>query len=64
MLALSFKEIDMNREEAIKRLVEIQKINDTEQAHCDADDVIINLLADLGYSDVVAEFNKIEKWYA
>lgn len=54
----------MNREEAIKRLVEIQKINDTEQAHCDADDVIINLLADLGYSDVVAEFNKIEKWYA
>lgn len=54
----------MNREEAIKRLIEIQKSNDTEVAHIDADEVLVALLSELGYSDVVTEFNKIGKWYA
>lgn len=54
----------MNREEAIKKLVEIQQMDDTEEAHYDADGVLLDLLHSLGYQDVVEEFLKIYKWYA
>lgn len=56
----------MTREEAIDKLVEIQETGegDHELSHIKADDILSDLLRDLGYDDVVDEFDKIEKWYA
>lgn len=47
-----------------KRLIELQHNSDTEVAHLSADQILCNILEELGYSDVVKEYNKIEKWYA
>jgi hypothetical protein len=54
----------MTREEAIEKLKECQKNGDTEAAHSEADDVLCQLLNALGYAIVVAEYEKIDKWYA
>ncbi len=54
----------MDRAEALKMLVEKQDDNDQEMAHVEADNVLCKLLGTLGYEDVVAEYNKIAKWYA
>lgn len=35
-----------------------------EQAHIEADSVLMQFLTDLGYADVAAEFDKVPKWYA
>lgn len=52
-------------DEAIKELREIQtNAGDTEADHFAADFALTNLLDQLGFSDVVAEFDKIKKWYA
>lgn len=45
-------------------LRECQESNDQEMAHIDADDVLCQLLQDLGYNDVVEEYDRIGKWYA
>jgi hypothetical protein len=37
---------------------------DYEAAHSQADDILCKLLTDLGFADVVAEFDKVGKWYA
>lgn len=47
-----------------KRLIKLQHNSDTEIAHCSADQILCNILEELGYSDIVEEYNKIEKWYA
>ena len=39
----------MTREEALKELAEIKQNKDTEEAHVDADDVLCQMLSDLGY---------------
>ena len=54
----------MTKDEAIKRLKEIQENEDQEQAHVDADGVLCELLQTLGFGDVVEEYNHIAKWYA
>ena len=38
--------------------------SDTESAHADADDALCRFINGLGYSKVVDEYNKINKWYA
>jgi hypothetical protein len=48
----------------IASLVECQQDDDTEVAHCDADDVLCDLLTRLGYDDVVEAYCKVEKWFA
>lgn len=48
----------------IKRLEQAQECADIESAHEDADNVLCDLLKDLGYDKVVEEYNKVEKWYA
>ena len=37
--------------------------DDVEEHHFDADDLLCELLTELGYGDVVEVYNKIEKWY-
>jgi len=54
----------MTREEAIIKLRQCQSNFDIEAAHVDADGVLTDLLTELGYQDVVAEWEKIDKWYA
>ena len=54
----------MNREEALAKLEEIAKNTDTEHAHVEADRVLMELLNDLGYDDVVAAYDAIDKWFA
>ena len=54
----------MTREEAINKLKILQSLGDEEIAHCNADDVICDLLKALGYEDVVKEYDEIDKWYA
>lgn len=52
------------RASAIQELQAAQKNGDTEAAHGYADDALCNLLAALGFADVVTEYNKVAKWYA
>ena len=54
----------MTREQAIMELRQCQSYSDTEAAHVYADGVLTDLLTALGYQDVVAEWKKIDKWYA
>jgi len=58
----------MNKKEKIQKAVDLLKkeqLNtDIEIAHCNADEILLDLLEKLGCKEVVEEFNKIEKWYA
>lgn len=59
---------------AIDQLIELQSLDDPKGAHAiniqrsyahgRADQIICRLLSDLGYGDVVREFEKIDRWYA
>ena len=37
---------------------------DTEVDHINADNILCDLLTELGYKEIVDKFNKIDKWYA
>lgn len=50
--------------EAIALLLEIQKDDYAETAHVTADRVLCDLLRELGYGNVVEEYEKIDKWYS
>ncbi|WP_181181954.1 MULTISPECIES: hypothetical protein [unclassified Mesorhizobium] len=54
----------MDREEATKRLRELQGSGDTEGAHSQADQVLCDLLTELGFAEVVEEWQEVPKWYA
>lgn len=54
----------MTKEKAIQMLKQEQQNFDIEAAHAKADDILCKLLISLGYQDVVAEYNKVDKWYA
>lgn len=49
---------------ALTALKEAQKESSKEYAHMLADGALCDLLESLGYADVVAEYHKIEKWFA
>lgn len=38
--------------------------SDCEAAHEEADDILCEILNNLGYGEVVDAYNNIEKWYA
>ena len=48
----------------IEKLKLCQKNIDTEYAHMEADLIICDLLIELGFKDVVDEYDKVGKWYA
>ena len=52
------------RENFLRKMVELQSDNDGELAHIVADRLLCDLLTDLGYGDLVKEYDKIGKWYA
>ncbi len=51
------------KEIAITQLKIEQNNGDTECAHSNADDYLCELLNELGFQDVIEEYNKIAKWY-
>jgi len=54
----------MDKQDVISELRSLQGSDDTEVAHCEADDLLCELLISLGYQDVVDEYYKVPKWYA
>lgn len=52
------------KERAIQKLKNVQSWNDIESAHGAADNVLCDLLENLGFKDVIEEYNKINKYYA
>jgi len=52
------------RSKYIERLKECRKERHIEANHMEADDVLCDLLVDLGFSDVVVEYEKVEKCFA
>ena len=53
----------MTREEALEKLRACH-YGDEEVDHVRADGVLCDLLASLGYGDVVEEFDSVDKWYS
>lgn len=67
MVPVSPEEDALTREKAIEELTKIANGNhdgDTKAAHSHADMILCDLLDALGYEDVVAVWDKIDKWYA
>jgi hypothetical protein len=52
------------KEKYLKDMQVVETLGDEEVAHCLADELLCNLLKELGYEDIVESFNKIDKWYA
>lgn len=55
--------IETEKKKAVEKLKLLQEGWDTEMAHGRADDVLCDLLKEIGYIEVVEEYKKIEKWY-
>jgi len=51
----------MSKEELIRKLSELQSSGDTEQAHSDADDLLVEYINDAEISEA---YNAIDKWFA
>lgn len=47
-----------------RRMAEIAKIQDIEARHQEADELLCEALAQLGYAEGVDVFKHMEKWYA
>lgn len=56
--------MELNLEDIKKRLLELGEYDDTEEAHIEADNIIIQMITDLGYEDIAELYDKIYKWYA
>jgi len=54
----------MTREQAIEQLKKVKQYDDSEKIRSYSNRVLCALLKQLGYADVVAEWEKVEKWYA
>lgn len=50
--------------EAAKLMKKIAKNTDTEGAHGEADDLLCEVLSNLGYEKLVAAYQSFGKWYA
>ena len=48
----------------MNQLQEQQQSDDTEKAHGEADNILCNILIELGLSEIVAEYEKVTKWYS
>lgn len=50
--------------EAIEKMKECVNNGDIEVAHLDADDILCDVLTQLGYKELVDLYKKVDKWYA
>ena len=54
----------MDRDKILERLEELTKSTDPEAAHVEADEILENLLIELGYEDVIKLYRDVPAWYA
>ena len=54
----------IDKEKYINELKELSEDDDTEMAHVVADTILCSILTELGYGEIVEEYDKIGKWYA
>ena len=58
----------MNIKDLDKKYAELIKLkcnnSDTEEDHIEADSIILELLEELSFNEVIEEYEKIDKWYA
>lgn len=47
-----------------QQLIALQGLTDLEATHSKADNILLEILLDLGLDDIVEEYKKIDKWYA
>ena len=45
-------------------MVKVLEIDDNEEGHGEADDLLCSLLEDLGFKEVVDIYEQVTKWYA
>ena len=57
-------EYQKDAEECLEELKELQKSDDQEIAHIEADGCLIKFLCAIGYCDIAYEYDQISKWYA
>ena len=50
--------------EAIEKMKECVNNSDFELAHLDADNILCDVLTQLGYKELVDLYEKVNKWYA
>ena len=50
--------------EQLKELKELANETDLEHAHNKADNILTLILNDLGFTEIVEEYEKVGKWYA
>lgn len=48
----------------VEQLKKLSESDDPEKAHFEADHILLDLLTDLGYYEVVKAWVDIKKWYA
>lgn len=53
-----------SRELFLQEMLELQKDDDYEITHIKADQLLCEILIELGYKDIVDAYSGIEKWYA
>lgn len=49
------------RDEILKKLKQLADCDDTEEAHVDADDLLLDYIAD---EEITAAYKAVPKWYA
>lgn len=54
----------LTKEEALAIIRRAQENGDKEMAHTEGDDALCGFLEHLGHGDLVAEWHRVEKWYA
>ena len=53
----------MTKQEAIKKLQDLQKQSDCSNEHAKADTILCNFLDAMGYGDIAFEFRKVQEVY-
>lgn len=63
-----WRNFESNKREVLTEIasksISLIDFNDIESAHCDADNVLCELLTALNYEQVVKKYDAIDKWYA
>jgi len=54
----------MDDEQYAARIAALGGYRDTEEAHCEADDILIEILRAHGYNKTADAFEALDKWYA
>ena len=53
---------EKKRQEYLEKLKVLQESVDYEKAHSDADDLLCEVLKEIGYSDIAEAYEEIFKW--